>query len=408
MPRKKPSPRIKPKAAPAAQAIVAPAAQKTSKLLIAFVVVMALGTLWFLYFTLGFFVPSITIPFSSLFGGIMKEVSAPGIPGFPGLKTPADYRISQTDDYPVSMEITVPYFNIASRGNFNIVSQGLLVSLAAPGDPDWKTEWKVYQDVVYDADLEGGVYMEERQGAKYRLVDIPGKGIKAKSSGQNVLTFSLAGVPEGGTFPIKIETSGGSSQMQATVQETRSIIRDPEEGVNVDVRGTADYNSAETSNKGQTASATGKLIKDNGKAGAVITVGSMDMPAAYKDAALQARDLARQHNAPGGLQNLYDDNGRINNQSGIASMDTPAEKPLRIFLAGDSNQNQNKNNANINTNTNTKTTGMANPASVYCEKQGGKLEIRTAANGGQTGYCRFPNGKVCEEWKFYQGECKAK
>jgi putative hemolysin len=48
---------------------------------------------------------------------------------------------------------------------------------------------------------------------------------------------------------------------------------------------------------------------------------------------------------------------------------------------------------------------IANPASVYCEKQGGKLEIRTAPNGGQTGYCIFANGSTCEEWKYYRGEC---
>jgi putative hemolysin len=48
---------------------------------------------------------------------------------------------------------------------------------------------------------------------------------------------------------------------------------------------------------------------------------------------------------------------------------------------------------------------MANPASVFCETQGYKLEIRTDANGGQSGYCVFGNGKECEEWKFYRREC---
>lgn len=48
---------------------------------------------------------------------------------------------------------------------------------------------------------------------------------------------------------------------------------------------------------------------------------------------------------------------------------------------------------------------IANPASVYCEKQGGKLEIRTGADGGQTGFCKFPDGSECEEWKYFRGEC---
>ncbi len=49
--------------------------------------------------------------------------------------------------------------------------------------------------------------------------------------------------------------------------------------------------------------------------------------------------------------------------------------------------------------------GIANPASVYCEKQGGKLEIRTDSSGGQVGICVFPNGSECEEWAYFRGEC---
>lgn len=49
--------------------------------------------------------------------------------------------------------------------------------------------------------------------------------------------------------------------------------------------------------------------------------------------------------------------------------------------------------------------GMANPASVYCVKQGYKLEIRKDAQGNETGYCLFSDGKECEEWKFFRAEC---
>jgi len=328
-------PRKKNVSKPKAAAVVA-TPKKSSKLLSCFLIIIILILLGLGYSMVRFFLPNITLPIVS-FLGQMGVSEFPKVPGIPFLKSPADYRISQADDYQISMEVTIPYFNLASRGNFNIVSQGLPVSLAAPGDPDWKTEWKVYQDVVYDADLEGGVKMEAKHGAKHILVDIPGKGIKAKSSGQSVLTFSLAGVSEGETFPIKIETSNNNSQMQSATQGTRFIDKDPETGINIDMRGSVDYNSADTY-QDQTFPATGKLIEDNGEAGALINVGSMELPAAYKDAALQARDLARQYNAPGGLQNLYDDSGRINNASGLASMDTPAEKPLRIFLASEENK----------------------------------------------------------------------
>jgi len=50
-------------------------------------------------------------------------------------------------------------------------------------------------------------------------------------------------------------------------------------------------------------------------------------------------------------------------------------------------------------------TGLPNPASVYCEEQGGRLEIRTVTDGAQTGYCLFEDGSECEEWAFYRGEC---
>ncbi len=49
--------------------------------------------------------------------------------------------------------------------------------------------------------------------------------------------------------------------------------------------------------------------------------------------------------------------------------------------------------------------GLPNPASAYCEQQAGRLEIRTAADGGQYGVCLFPDGSECDEWAFYRGEC---
>jgi putative hemolysin len=48
---------------------------------------------------------------------------------------------------------------------------------------------------------------------------------------------------------------------------------------------------------------------------------------------------------------------------------------------------------------------MPNPASVYCEQNGNKLEIRTAADGSQSGVCVFPDDSTCDEWAYYRGEC---
>ena len=50
--------------------------------------------------------------------------------------------------------------------------------------------------------------------------------------------------------------------------------------------------------------------------------------------------------------------------------------------------------------------GLPNPASVYCEEQGGKVDIRTATDGSQSGFCIFPDGSECDEWAFFRGQCK--
>ena len=50
-------------------------------------------------------------------------------------------------------------------------------------------------------------------------------------------------------------------------------------------------------------------------------------------------------------------------------------------------------------------TQMANPASVFCEAHGNTLDIRTAADGSQSGVCISANGTECDEWAYYRGEC---
>ncbi len=49
---------------------------------------------------------------------------------------------------------------------------------------------------------------------------------------------------------------------------------------------------------------------------------------------------------------------------------------------------------------------MHNPASAFCEQQGYTLEIRTAPDGSQAGFCIFPDGSECDEWAYFRGECQ--
>jgi len=46
-------------------------------------------------------------------------------------------------------------------------------------------------------------------------------------------------------------------------------------------------------------------------------------------------------------------------------------------------------------------TSMANPASVYCVQQGGKLETVTE-NEERLTYCLLPNDERIEEWEYYR------
>lgn len=49
--------------------------------------------------------------------------------------------------------------------------------------------------------------------------------------------------------------------------------------------------------------------------------------------------------------------------------------------------------------------GLANPASVFCEEQGGTVAIESRPDGGQYGVCAFDDDKECEEWAMLRGRC---
>ena len=46
--------------------------------------------------------------------------------------------------------------------------------------------------------------------------------------------------------------------------------------------------------------------------------------------------------------------------------------------------------------------GVANPASEFCVKQGGKSEIKKDKDGGEYGVCHLPDGTVVEEWEYFR------
>jgi len=46
--------------------------------------------------------------------------------------------------------------------------------------------------------------------------------------------------------------------------------------------------------------------------------------------------------------------------------------------------------------------GLANPASVFCEQQGGTVEIVTADDGSQSGMCQLADGTEVDEWQYFR------
>ena len=50
--------------------------------------------------------------------------------------------------------------------------------------------------------------------------------------------------------------------------------------------------------------------------------------------------------------------------------------------------------------------GIANPASVYCEEQGGTITIVKDEEGNESGVCKLADGTEVEEWEYYRANHK--
>jgi hypothetical protein len=46
--------------------------------------------------------------------------------------------------------------------------------------------------------------------------------------------------------------------------------------------------------------------------------------------------------------------------------------------------------------------GLANPASVFCEEQGGTVEIVADEDGNQRGNCQLADGSEIDEWEYWR------
>ncbi len=49
--------------------------------------------------------------------------------------------------------------------------------------------------------------------------------------------------------------------------------------------------------------------------------------------------------------------------------------------------------------------GIPNPASIFCQENGGTLSILSRPDGSQYGVCLFEDNRQCEEWAMFRDEC---
>jgi len=120
--------------------------------------------------------------------------------------------------------------------------------------------------------------------------------------------------------------------------------------------------------------------------------------------------------------NYYEDHIKALKEAGILTNDNPTMKEIRGWVmlmmyrfanikdetpANEQSETstEEKSENSVEDQTGTVVT-IANPASVYCEEQGGTLTIVEDAEGNQSGMCKLADGTEVEEWEYYRANHK--
>ncbi len=243
-------------------------------------------------------------------------------------ETQDKYVIRQQDAYGCTFNLTLSdFFQESAQANTLIVSEGFHMDDAAKDEPAWRTGWRIYQFYTSDADLDALIHKEGRSADSYVLLDIPMHNVKSESSDLMLITFSLAGIREGESFPVWSTRVGDYKQKLSGPQQKGTMLRiTPESQWRWSKTYTPD--EEETIGPGIQLVGSGVLVKDNGEKGAVVSfIPSTEAMEAYLEATRKVRELAQQYNLPPELQNLYDASGK---PTGLVCDE---QKPLRIVLA---------------------------------------------------------------------------
>lgn len=221
------------------------------------------------------------------------------------------YIIDQTDDRNINLGFSDPTGTVKmnSTGTMTIHSSGYTKGKPAGEEIDWKTAWQVYQNC--DSKINMDIVAAGKDGPSY--FDTSARNATGTANDRLLLTFNLAGIREGQTFPILI-TRFMNSQQDISIPVQKQVIHfvDEDGNVMVDYKQNVSANISEETPPGATWNATGTLLKDKGVEGAIISYEWA--PTAEQKAQLeQIKALSIQ--APPSLQGLLDDNGLPNTGS---------------------------------------------------------------------------------------------
>ena len=114
--------------------------------------------------------------------------------------------------------------------------------------------------------------------------------------------------------------------------------------------------------------------------------------------------------------NYYEDHLNALKEAGILTNTTPTIQEVRgwvmlmMYRSENANIQADTQEATTEENSAEESTGatiwMPNPAAVYCEKQGGTINIVKDAEWNESGMCKLADGTEVEEWEYYRANNK--
>ena len=100
--------------------------------------------------------------------------------------------------------------------------------------------------------------------------------------------------------------------------------------------------------------------------------------------------------------NYYENHLAALKEAGILTNTTPTIQEIRGWVMLMMYRSNNTNSETSTEESTGTTVWMANPASVFCEEQGGTVNIVKDEEGNESGMCKLADGTEVDEWEYYR------